>query len=668
VVEVAGRREVAAAAWVAVEGKHSPCDSIQFYPQEETVELAPAAVVPGRSRPFSAWLSYGKPNQACDCGRPLAPALSYGYLQPGLIEDYAKREVQPDSTRNVDMLRSCKRLASSFAAVAWLFVSVLTVLAVQNPSEVQAAETPSAGDVVEEAPLVVWNRTIFVFRAPFEQRSPAQRAAAAKARVEALPEFGPWTIETKPATLGPVSGVLISVNQQPVFGVIPGDLNREAGETLEQAAGQAADRLRGFLEAREQQRNLPFVLRAVGFAVIATLLFVGAVWLTLKLQKRLVLHLQRIVDKSERLRIGGVDVRSHVVSFERVVIRFLVLVALVLLTYLWLMYELMRFPYTQPWGERLSSFLVELFKQLGQGILSSLPDLFTVVVILALTRVIVRLVVGFFRGVEHGTFGFYGFQPETARATRRLFVFVIWIFALTVAYPYIPGSNTEGFKGIGVLAGLVVSLGSAGLVNQVMSGLVIVYSRAFRVNDYVSIGETEGVVSDMGVLSTKLVTVQREEVIIPNATLVGMTAVNYTRLAKDQGSVASTSVTIGYDAPWRQVHSMLLVAAGRTAGVCQQPPPRVLQRSLGDFYVEYRLLVHLLPLERPEERPLVLSELHAQIQDVFNEHGVQIMSPHFMLQPHRPVVVPKSDWFPAPASSSSAEELPRVGVDSRRTG
>jgi small-conductance mechanosensitive channel len=361
-------------------------------------------------------------------------------------------------------------------------------------------------------------------------------------------------------------------------------------------------------------------------------------------------------------------VRAHVVSFEHVVIRFLVLVALMLLTYLWLMYELMRFPFTQPWGERLSSFLVELFKQLVQGILGSLPDLFTVVVILALTRVFVRLVVGFFRGVEHGTFGFYGFQPETARATRRLFVFVIWIFALTVAYPYIPGSNTEGFKGIGVLAGLVVSLGSAGLVNQVMSGLVIVYSRAFRVNDYVCLGETEGVVSDMGVLSTKLVTVQREEVIIPNATLVGMTAVNYTRLAKDQGSVASTSVTIGYDAPWRQVHSMLLLAAGRTAGVCQQPPPRVLQRSLGDFYVEYRLLVHLLPLERPEERPLVLSELHAQIQDVFNEHGVQIMSPHFMLQPHRPVVVPKSDWFAAPASPSSAEELPRVGVDSRRTG
>ena len=191
-----------------------------------------------------------------------------------------------------------------------------------------------------------------------------------------------------------------------------------------------------------------------------------------------------------------------------------------------------------------------------------------------------------------------------------------------------------------------------------MSGLVIVYSRAFRVNDYVSVGDTEGVVTDLGLLSTKLLTVQNEEIVIPNATLAGMKAVNYTRLANDQGSVASTSVTIGYDTPWRQVHSMLLLAASRTAGVCQQPPPRVIQRSLGDFYIEYCLLVQLLPLERPEERPIVLSELHAQIQDVFNEYGVQIMSPHFRWQPSQPVVVPKSDWFAAPASPPSGGEAP----------
>ena len=550
---------------------------------------------------------------------------------------------------------------------AWFAATVLSVpAACQSPPDAVAAEAPPAVSAGAEAPLVFWNRTIFVFRSSFEQHSPTQRAAGAKTRIEALPEFGPWTIETRSATVGTVSGILISVNQRPVFGVLPGDLDPEGGETLEQAASQAVARLKTALEARESQQNVPLMLRAVGFAAAATFLFVGAVWLTVRLQQKLSVRLQRIVDKSQRLKIGGVDLRSQVVAFERAIIRFFTLIALVFLTYVWLMYQLMRFPYTQPWGDRLGTFLLDLFQTVVHAVVGALPDLFTVFVILVLTRIIARVVSGFFRGVEEGRINIHGFHPETARATRRLFVFVIWIFSLTVAYPYIPGSNTEGFKGIGVLAGIIVSLGSAGLINQVMSGLVIIYSRAFRVNDYVSLGDTEGLVTDLGLLSTKLLTVQKEEIVIPNATLVGMKAVNYTRLANDQGSVASTSVTIGYDAPWRQVHSMLLLAASRASGVCRQPPPRVIQRSLGDFYIEYCLMVQLLPLERPEERPIVLSELHGHIQDIFNEHGVQIMSPHFMMQPPQPVVVPKSDWFAAPASPPS--EAPGVGDDSRGTG
>jgi small-conductance mechanosensitive channel len=552
---------------------------------------------------------------------------------------------------------------------AWFAATVLAVPAVcQSPPDAVTAKAPPAVSAGAEASLVFWNRTIVVFRSPFEQLGPEQRAAGAKARIDNLPEFGPWKITDTPVTVRGVSGILISVNERPMFGVLPGDLDPEAGETLEQAASQAAARLKAALEAREHQQNVPLMLRAAGFGAAATVLFVGMVWLVVWLQHELSVRLQRIVDKSQRLKVGGIDLRSQVVAFERAVIRFLALVAVVFLTYVWLMYELMRFPYTQPWGDRLGTFLLDLFRTALQAVVGALPDLFTVVVILVLTRIVARIVSGFFLGIEEGRIIVHGFHPETARATRRLFVFVIWIFSLTVAYPYIPGSNTEGFKGIGVLAGLIVSLGSAGLVNQVMSGLVIIYSRAFRVHDYVSIGDTEGLVTDLGLLSTKLLTIQKEEIVIPNATLVGMKAVNYTRLAHDQGSVASTSVTIGYDAPWRQVHSMLLLAASRTAGVRQQPLPRVIQRALGDFYIEYCLMVQLLPLDRPEERPLVLSELHGHIQDIFNEHAVQIMSPHFMMQPTQPVVVPKSDWFAPPASAPLAEEPPRAGVDSKRKG
>jgi small-conductance mechanosensitive channel len=228
-----------------------------------------------------------------------------------------------------------------------------------------------------------------------------------------------------------------------------------------------------------------------------------------------------------------------------------------------------------------------------------------------------------------------------------------------VAYPYIPGSGSDAFKGVSVFAGLMISLGSAGLVNQVMSGLVVVYSRACRVGDYVKVGETEGTVSFVGVLSTKIVNWRHEEVTIPNALLVGHTITNYTRLGEQQGAIAMTAVTIGYDAPWRQVHALLEAAAARTRGVRKEPGSFVLQRALSDFFVEYQLHVYL---ERVQDRVRVLSELHAAIQDAFNEAEVQIMSPHFLSQPAEKVFSPRAQWHAAP-SREDGQGVEKVRVD-----
>jgi small-conductance mechanosensitive channel len=229
-------------------------------------------------------------------------------------------------------------------------------------------------------------------------------------------------------------------------------------------------------------------------------------------------------------------------------------------------------------------------------------------------------------------------------------VVLVWIFAITVAYPYIPGSSTDAFKGVSVFVGLMISLGSAGLVNQVMSGLVVIYSRALRVGEFVRVGDDVGTVSEVGMLSTKILTRKREEITIPNAVMVGTKTVNYSRHADDAGGVVGTTLTIGYDAPWRQVHAMLLQAAAQTAGVRKDPAPRVWQKALSDFYVEYELVFNL---DHPEERTPILSELHMYIQDAFNEQGVQIMSPHFETQPKEKVFVPKSQWFAGSAETPS---------------
>jgi small-conductance mechanosensitive channel len=285
---------------------------------------------------------------------------------------------------------------------------------------------------------------------------------------------------------------------------------------------------------------------------------------------------------------------------------------------------------------------------LGSRALGAMPGLFTVMVIFLAARLITRAIGGFFSAVDAGTVSLRGLDIDTARATRRIVTTLVWLFALTVAYPYIPGSETEAFKAIGVFAGLMVTLGSAGFIGQVMSGLMVVYSRALKPGELVRVNDVVGMVSEVGMLSTRIVSPTREEITIPNASLVGSTVTNYSRLASENGvTFVSTAVTIGYDVPWRQVHGLLVRAAERTPGIRAAPPAYVVQRALSDFYVDYELRA---PLVRAEERFRVLSDLHAQIQDAFNEFGVQIMSPNFEAQPDKPVLVPKSDWFTPPAA------------------
>jgi small-conductance mechanosensitive channel len=223
---------------------------------------------------------------------------------------------------------------------------------------------------------------------------------------------------------------------------------------------------------------------------------------------------------------------------------------------------------------------------------------------------------------------------------------MLWLFAIVMAYPYLPGSNTEAFKGVSVFLGLMLTLGSSGLVNQIMSGFMITYSRALRMGDFVRAGDVEGTVTHLGVLSTKIRTLLSEEITVPNAVIIGQTITDYSRLGDTHGVFTPTSLTIGYDAPWRQVQSLLLLAADRTPGLRRTPEPIVLQASLDDFYVKYTLYV---ALEVQESRLLTLHALHAHIQDLFNEYGVQIMSPNYVLDPAAPKVVAKKDWFAAPA-------------------
>lgn len=531
---------------------------------------------------------------------------------------------------------STGRLSGLTLLVIWLLLAGRALAEEPVRFEVRAGEP---------ATLRFWNRPIATFHAQLDDIRPIDRAHRAHQKiVDTLADRPGNTASAAAGTLGNLSGYWILIDGQAAFALIEQDADRVTGENLDQVVAQAVAKLQGALDARRAQQRLPDLLKRTAFALVATLVMALILWLILRVHRR-ALSQERLLAWVD-LRVGGIGLRPHLRTIERAAIRLTSLGLGAIAIYFWLTLVLWLFPFSQPWGADLARFLTDLVEQLTTGILGAIPGLFTVLVIFVLTRLVVQAVDGFFRAVEQGLIPVSWAAPDTAKASRRLIVVLIWVFALTVAYPYVPGSDSAAFKGISVLLGLMVSLGSAGLVNQVMSGLVVAYSRALKVGEYVRVGQTEGTVSDVGMLSTKIVTPKREAITVPNAVLVGSAITNYSRLAADQGAMVATTVTIGYDTPWRQVHALLVLAAERTSFVRKEPRPFVLQRTLADFYPEYQLIVHL---DHPESRYLVLSDLHAAIQDVFNEYGVQIMSPNFRAQPPEKVWVPKENWHAPPA-------------------
>ena len=324
---------------------------------------------------------------------------------------------------------------------------------------------------------------------------------------------------------------------------------------------------------------------------------------------------------------------------------------LLLLADAWATFVFHQFAYTRPWGERSTAWLLALLGQFASAMAAAVPGLLTVALIFVLARTVTRVSSGFLQRVENGDIQVSWLDADTAVPTRRLASAAIWLFALAMAYPSLPGAGSEAFKGVSVLAGLMLSLGASSVVGQALSGLSLMYSRSLRVGEFVKVGDVEGTVTGMGMFTTRIHTGLGEEVSMPNSVVFGQPIRNFSRLVKDGRFMIHTTVTIGYATPWRQVHAMLIAAAELTPGLRPLPTPFVYQRGLADWYVEYELFAHM---DEPLERVAVLSGLHANIQDQFNTYGVQIMSPHFNSQPATNLVVPPDGWHAAPAAPAAS--------------
>ena len=322
-----------------------------------------------------------------------------------------------------------------------------------------------------------------------------------------------------------------------------------------------------------------------------------------------------------------------------------------------LTFALSFFPSTHPailsLIEKLASMLIEV----GITVVGYLPNLFTLLVILIVTRYALKLLRFFRDGIHSKKIKVAGLHQELAGPTFQLLRFFIVALALVVAYPFLPGSNSPVFRGITIFVGFLLSLGSTSLVTNIVSGVVLTYTRGLRVGDRVQIGQTVGDVLERTLLVTRIRTIKNVVVTIPNGMVLNNEIINYNAPMLEEGLILHTTVTIGYDVPWRKVHDLLINAALATRDIQHKPQPFVLQTSLDDYYVSYELNAYT---QVPERMALIYSELHQNIQDRFNEAGVEIMSPAYnayrdgnentipaQYQNQQPLQVMMPGWFRA---------------------
>lgn len=302
------------------------------------------------------------------------------------------------------------------------------------------------------------------------------------------------------------------------------------------------------------------------------------------------------------------------------------LIIIALLIYLALPVAFLIFPFTKPVATQLLGYVLTPLKDILMAIAHYIPNLLAIIVIYIVTRSIVRLIKFIAGEIENGAITIKNFYPEWGRPTYNIIRVLLYAFMFVVIFPYLPGSDSKVFQGVTVFLGVLFSLGSSSAIANMVAGIVLTYMRPFKIGDRVKVGEITGDVVEKNMLVTRIRTIKNEDITVPNATILAGASINYTSSSKNLGLILNTSVTIGYDAPWQIVHNLLIEAALATEGITDTPMPFVLQTNLNDFNVTYQINAYTAQSHR---MALIYSQLHQQIQDKFNEAGVEIMSPHY---------------------------------------
>jgi small-conductance mechanosensitive channel len=510
------------------------------------------------------------------------------------------------------------------ACVATFIVSVLFL--VSFPA--LATESDNESETAQEKqgyPVAVDGYELFRIHETLGAASPQMRAERISAALEDLAksqDFDPTKFQVNEeggiATVRYGDQLIVTINDAEA---------KESGLPRKALAGQYSLILQSKLPVVHEQHTPRYLWKAVIFAAITILIYLGLLWVIIR-GTRWILN---SLDTQSKGRIQGIKIQqSEIIQGSQLrallasVVRLLRIVVIAILSYGFLAKAFSFFPWTREHSQRLLGYLINPLITMSEAVLSYLPKLFYIVVIVVVLHFVLRFIRIIAREIERGRIRIVGFYPEWVQPTYKIVRFLLYAFGAVLIYPYLPGEGSPAFKGIGVFLGVLFSLGSTSAVANFVAGVILIYTRGYRVGDWVTIGSSTGEVVQMSMLATHLRTIQNEEVTIPNSVVLGSFVTNFSLEAQEQGVALHTSVTIGYDQPWRTIHKLLIDAALRTPNILHVPQPFVLQSQLEDSYVKYEINAYT---NHPLRMPYIYSDLHANIQDSFFEAGVEIMSP-----------------------------------------
>lgn len=493
----------------------------------------------------------------------------------------------------------------------------------QNPTQPE--------NKIDGFPVMLDGKTLFFIRRGVSSFSAEERANTITRRIERIAQNDSIPIENLTIEQIPDDNSLyLSIDQEVILTVTERDA-KAYRSTPEVLAQQALQKIQVAIAQYRQDRKPEQLLKNIIYTVIATFSFLIISFAVIKISGKLFPFIRRLIESlTPGIQIGNIEIvsSSKISFFWLRVLRIIRLFILFLLTFNYATFVLRLFPWTRVFGESILGYFSRSLELVLSSIGKYLPNAFIIAIIIFVTYYLIRLIKPFFTAIERGNLVIPGFYTDWAKPTYNLLLVIIIALAAIVAFPYLPGFDSPAFRGVSVFLGLLLSLGSTSAIANVIGGIILIYTRAFRIGDHIQVGDVIGDLIEKNFLVIRICTPTNKIITIPNSSLLSSNVINFSISSRElnRNLIIQTTITLGYDLPWRKAHKTLIEAALETDHILKEPAPFVLQTSLDNFYISYQLNAYT---NQPNLMVIIYSELHQNIQDKCNEAGIEILSPSY---------------------------------------